>query len=371
MTVSPYQIHDPSAIPSPALLFYPELIRGNLSRMIGIAGGPDRLRPHDKTHKTREILQLALRLGIRKHKVATIAEAEMAGQTGVPDVFLAYPLVGPNCERFARLVRTFPQTRFLACVDHSEALVELDAALKAGPPVEVVMDLDVGQHRTGVSDMKKAVALYEQIARCSSLRCGGLHAYDGHNNHPDPEQRRRTVTEIVHRLEELSDALQRKGLPVPRIVAGGTPSFPFWAATTLPNLECSPGTCVLHDHGYQSKFPDLDMTIAAALLGRVVSRPTPERVTLDLGTKAVGSDPPLANRIALWDLPEHRIAGHYEEHLVLESPHADRFRPGQEVYGSPAHICSTVALYREALVVENGRVVDRWSILARDRVLTI
>lgn len=371
MTVSRYQIHDPSAIPSPALLFYPELIRSNLNRMVQIAGGPERLRPHDKTHKTREILQLALGMGIRKHKVATLAEAEMAGQTGVPDVFLAYPLVGPNCERFARLVRTYPQTRFLACVDDPEALSRLDAALKAGPPGEVVMDLDVGQHRTGVSHPTQAVMLYERIARCSFLRCGGLHAYDGHNNHPDSEQRRRTVTEIVHRLEEISDVLHRKGLPVPRIIAGGTPSFPFWAAASLPNLECSPGTCVLHDHGYQSKFPDLDMTIAAALLGRVVSRPTPERVTLDLGTKALGSDPPLASRIALWDVPEHRIAGHYEEHLILESPHAQRFRLGQEVYGSPAHICSTVALYREALVVEHGQVVDRWPILARDRQLTI
>ncbi|MCS6978120.1 MAG: D-TA family PLP-dependent enzyme [Gemmatales bacterium] len=371
MTASRYQIHDASAIPSPSLLFYPELIRANLARMIEIAGGSDRLRPHGKTHKTREIFQMALQMGVRKHKVATVAEAELAAQSGVPDVFLAYPLVGPNCERFARLVRSSPQTQILACVDDVEATAQLEAALRGGPPVEAVVDLDVGQHRTGVSELAKAVALYERIARSPVLRCGGLHAYDGHNNAPEPEKRRQVVAEITERVQELLNLLHRKGLPVPRIVAGGTPSFPFWAKVDLPNLECSPGTCVLHDHGYQSKFSDVGFTIAAALLGRVVSKPTSDRVTLDLGTKAVGFDPPPANRIALWDIPEHRVVGHYEEHLILESPHAEQFGIGQEVYGSPTHICTTVALHREAVVVERGRVVDRWPILARDRRLTI
>lgn len=367
----PYQILDPSAIPTPALLFYPERIRANLMRMVAVAGRPERLRPHAKTHKTREILTLALRLGITKQKVATVAEAELAAQAGVPDVFLAYPLVGPNCSRFAALVRKYPETRFVAAVDHADALEPLAKALGNAPQVEVLVDLDVGQHRTGVPPDEMAVRLYEQIDRHPPLRCGGLHAYDGHNHHPEPQQRRQAVEEIVSRLRELVETLTRKGLAVPRIVAGGTPAFPFWAEADLPGLECSPGTCVLHDHGYQSKFPDLGMTIAALLMGRVVSKPTSDRLTLDLGTKAVAPDPPMPNRIALWDTPEHRIVGHYEEHLILETPRAEAFALGQVVYGSPAHICPTVALHREALVVETGRVVDRWPIVARDRSLTI
>ena len=67
--------------------------------MIDIAGGPQRLRPHVKTHKTREIARLELDAGITRHKCATIAEAEMLASCGVPDVLLAYNLVGPNCGR--------------------------------------------------------------------------------------------------------------------------------------------------------------------------------------------------------------------------------------------------------------------------------
>src|SRR5947207_11760985 len=94
--MNPYAVTDPTAVPSPALLFYPALIRRNLRRAVEVAGGPDRLRPHVKTHKTREIARLWLELGVRKHKCATLAEAEMLADSGAPDVLIAYPLVGPN-----------------------------------------------------------------------------------------------------------------------------------------------------------------------------------------------------------------------------------------------------------------------------------
>jgi D-serine deaminase-like pyridoxal phosphate-dependent protein len=368
---APYQIAEAAAIATPALLFYPELIRANLRRMTALAGGPHRLRPHGKTHKTREVFALALEQGITRHKVATLAEAELAAQAGVPDVLIAYPLVGPNCHRFARLVRAYPQTQFLALVDHEDGIQQLADALRHGPPVEAVLDLDVGQHRTGVPPGEAAVRLYERIARRPELRCGGLHAYDGHNHQPDPQQRRGLVADIVTRLQELVQSLHRLGLPVPRIVAGGTPAFPFWAAAELPNLECSPGTCVLHDWGYQSKFPDLDMEIAALLLTRVVSKPTGDRLTLDLGTKAVASDPPADKRCHLFDLPGSQVLGHNEEHLVVHCPDAAHVRLGQVFYAAPAHICPTCALYQEALVVEGGQVVARWPIAARDRRLSV
>src|SRR5947209_1317096 len=104
----PYTLADPAAVPSPALLFYPDLIRQNLRRAVEVAGGPDRLRPHAKTHKTREITRLWLDLGVTKHKCATPAEAEMLAAAGAPDVLIAYPLVGPNADRLARLAERFP-----------------------------------------------------------------------------------------------------------------------------------------------------------------------------------------------------------------------------------------------------------------------
>ena len=86
--------------------------------MLEMARGADRLRPHVKTHKMAEVVRLTEGLGIRKHKCATIAEAEMLAATGGADVLLAYPLVGPNVARLARLMRAYPQTTFRTLVDH-------------------------------------------------------------------------------------------------------------------------------------------------------------------------------------------------------------------------------------------------------------
>src|SRR6202049_717581 len=104
-----YRLHHTSSVLSPGLLFYKDLIRRNIARRIEIAGGPQKLRPHVKTHKTREIIRMELDAGIDKHKCATLAEAEMLADCGVPDVLLAYPLVGPNCGRMARLVGAYPK----------------------------------------------------------------------------------------------------------------------------------------------------------------------------------------------------------------------------------------------------------------------
>src|SRR5262245_2909349 len=103
----PYRLADESAVFSPALLFFPDLIRQNIARVIELAGSPARIRPHVKTHKTREIARMQIDAGVTKHKCATIAEAEMLAEAGAPDVLIAYPLVGPNLVRLAELIRKY------------------------------------------------------------------------------------------------------------------------------------------------------------------------------------------------------------------------------------------------------------------------
>jgi D-serine deaminase-like pyridoxal phosphate-dependent protein len=129
---------------------------------------------------------------------------------------------------------------------------------------------------------------------------------------------------------------------------------------------------VLHDAGYGPKYADLaGITPAAVLVTRVISRPTPDRVTLDLGNKAVAADPVLEKRVTLLDFPEYKTVGHNEEHLIVETAGAGRYTPGDVVYALPGHVCPTVALHKEALVAEGGRIVGRWTVASRDRVLTV
>ena len=155
---------------------------------------------------------------------------------------------------------------------------------------------------------------------------------------------------------------------MPRIIAGGTPTFAIHAAH--PEVECSPGTAVLWDAGYSAKVPDLPFQPAAVLLTRVVSKPGGNRICLDLGHKAVASEMP-PPRAIFPALPDARAIAHSEEHLVIESERAGELPIGAVLYAIPWHVCPTVALHSEAWIVKGGRAVERWPIVARARRLTV
>ena len=151
-------VHDSSELLSPSLLIYPQLVRRNVKEMIALAGGAARLRPHIKTHKMAEIVRLVESLGIRKHKCATIAEAEMAAAAGATDVLLAYPLIGPNVKRFVQLARAYRATTFRATVDHPDSARALSAAAEGlVAPIPVLVDLEIGMGRTGIQPDRKSV----------------------------------------------------------------------------------------------------------------------------------------------------------------------------------------------------------------------
>jgi D-serine deaminase-like pyridoxal phosphate-dependent protein len=369
-----YNLSDAATVFSPSLVFFPDLIRRNIARVIEMAGNPQRLRPHVKTHKTREIARMLLDAGVSKHKCATIAEAEMLATAGAPDVLIAYPLVGPNLGRLVELIRKYPRTTFSSLIDDADATRALSAAMAAaGLKSGVMLDLDVGQHRTGVPIGDGAIALYELAASLPGLMPNGFQIYDGHNNQPERLAREAAVREFIAPVLALRAKVEGKGIPVPRLVCGGTPSFPVYAMMTdVPGIECSPGTFVLHDAGYGPKYADLaGITPAAVLVTRVISRPTANRVTLDLGNKAVAADPLLEKRVTLLDFPEYKTVGHNEEHLIVETSGASAYKPGDVVYALPGHICPTVALHKEVLVAEGGKVVGKWTVASRDRVLTV
>src|SRR3954453_22781684 len=125
-------------IPSPALLLFSERIDQNLRKMVEIAGDPQRLRPHVKTHKLPQLVQRQVALGVTKAKSATIAEAEMSAAAGATDVLLAQQPVGPNIARLLALQRAFPHVSFSTLVDDAGALAEIGRqAHAAGTAVEV------------------------------------------------------------------------------------------------------------------------------------------------------------------------------------------------------------------------------------------
>jgi len=364
-----YTITNVDQVPSPALLVYPDRVEENIRRMIRIAGGVDRLRPHMKTNKLPEVVRMQLDQGISRFKCATIAEAEVAAMCAAPDVLLAYQPVGPNVPRLVQLVKKYPGTRFSALVDDEGAILALSrAATASGVTLELYLDLDCGMHRTGVAPGPKAVELYRQLANAAGLRASGLHVYDGHIRDSDIAARSAACDAAFAQLTTLRDQLVSAGLQVPGIVAGGTPTFPIHAHRA--GVECSPGTSVFWDLGYETLLPDLDFIPAVLVLTRVISKPSPNVLCLDLGHKAIASESPHP-RVELYGLEDARAIGHSEEHLTIETDRADEFPVGTPLYGIPWHICPTVALHQEAVVIRNGRAEERWQVVGRARTITV
>ena len=318
-----YTVDNLTDVPSPALLVYPDRAEQNIRRAIEIAGDARRLRPHLKTSKLPEVVRMHLDQGVSRFKVATIAEAEMAARAGAIDVLLAYQPVGPNVTRFVRLVQAFPAVRFSAVVDDDATMAALGtAALGAGVVLDLFLDLDGGMHRTGIAPGPRAVDLYRALSSTPGLRAAGLHMYDGHVRATDLDERRRASDDAFAHVRAMREALTAAGLAVPSVVVGGTPTFPIHARRP-DDVECSPGTTVFWDAGYATSLPDLPFVPAIVLLTRVVSRPTANRLCLDLGHKAVASENPHP-RVTLFGLEDAAAVGHSEEHLVLETDRAGR-----------------------------------------------
>lgn len=364
-----FRIANEAVVFSPALLLYPDRIEENLRRMIVLAGGAERLRPHVKTHKLPQVIAMKRRAGITKFKAATVAEAEMTALAGGPDILLAQQQTGPGVTRFVELVRSFPGTHFSVLVDHVSTVDALSrAATSKGLTLDCFLDLNVGMNRTGIEPGDSAAALYRTIAVAPGLRAAGLHAYDGHLHDPDPDSLERSTERAFLAVWSLAQTLRTAGLAVPKIIASGTPTFALLARH--PEVEVGAGTTVLWDFGQAEVCPGLDFLNAALLLTRVISKPSPHRLCLDLGHKAVASEMPHP-RVRLLGLEDATCVMHNEEHLVVETPRAAEYTVGTVFYGVPRHICPTVALHEEVWAVRDGAASERWEVTARRRRITI
>ncbi|MDH5366710.1 MAG: D-TA family PLP-dependent enzyme [Cyclobacteriaceae bacterium] len=356
-----FEVKDHEQILSPALLFYPERIRPNIDLMINIAGSAARLRPHVKTYKCPEIVKMQMDMGINKFKCATLSEAKMLAKIAVPDVLISYPISGSNQQKFLDLVVDFPNTKFSVLVDSKEHLKSWQKRGKT--QISVFLDIDVGMERTGV-DPDEAMKVFQVINELG-FDFRGLHVYDGHIHDHDLEQRTKAVNEVFQPVERLIDTLKSQVGDTFEIVCGGSLTFPIHAK--FPERQLSPGTTLLWDQGYSTICPDLKFNIAATVLARVISKPGKNKLCLDLGYKAIASEMD-QERVYFPQIPDAKMAGHSEEHLVIELADVDKWNIGDVLYGFPWHICPTVALHQQAQIIEKSKIAGNWKIEGRNRM---
>lgn len=317
------------------------------------------LRPHAKTHKSVEIARLQLSSGAVGLTVATLGEAEVFVRHGCQDVFVAYPLWLDD--RAAGRLRDLSARATLAIgVDSVEAAANAGRLLgRSG--VEVLVEVDSGQHRTGCSpdDAGRVAA----VAARAGLTVRGIFTFPGHSyspggSGPAAEDERRA-------LAAARDAVQSHGLDV-RVVSGGsTPSL--WDSDTRTLTELRPGVYVFGDAQQWELGTIAVDDIALTAMATVVSH-AGGRAVLDAGSKVLGAD-----RAAyatgygrLLDHPAARITALSEHHAVVDLDGAALPRLGETVRVVPNHVCAAVNLADDLWVEEHGSL-HAWAVSARGR----
>lgn len=328
-------------------------------------------RPHIKTHKSPAIAAIQVAAGAVGLAVAKVGEAEVFAAAGFRDLAVTYPVVGASkWRRLAELARTCTLTVNVESEMAARGLS--DAAAAAGSEIRVHLDIDIGAHRTGLRP-EAAQALGELILSLPGLQLDGI---TGFRSISFPGSAGRSKEELGREegeiLVQLAEELRAAGLPIRTVAAGSTPTAR--AVATVPGItEVRAGTYVFGD-GLSSRFwgavPDDD--IALTVLCTVVSRPLPERATIDGGSKTFSGDVP-GN--VLPGLPGYAraleidavIEAMNEEHGMLRVSPGDTPKVGDRVRMVPNHVCTAVNLSDELIGVRDGNIVTVWPIEARGK----
>lgn len=354
---------------TPALLVDPEKVTHNLEKMLEIVGGDaGRLKPHIKTHKSRDVLAQLLEFGVDQVKCSTLSEVELAATTGMVKILFCKQPSIPELDWIISLQQSHPGGHFSVLCDSLSHFRVMESYLKDRKArVGIVVDINCGMARTGIQIGSKATDLIRHISHSPVLAMLGLQFYDGHVTSPDPDERESQFDEWVGKAKEWMTTDLEGRIPIDEIMAGGSPTFSLVAKKT--DWLCCPGTTVFWDKGYTAKYPEAPFEPAVQVACRIISSPSPNSYCLDLGHKAIGSENPLDRRIFFPDFPDAEFLKHSEEHLVVNLNHDKNLSIGEVIYGIPWHICPTISLYDRLFVLsKKGGISGAWNVSARARI---
>ncbi|WP_051941108.1 alanine racemase [Phaeacidiphilus oryzae] len=363
--------HLPQGVATPALVVDADVLDRNIARMARAAAeGGCALRPHAKTHKCPEIARRQLDAGAVGLTVATIGEAEVFARSGVAeDLFIAYPLWldESKAARLRALAGEVAELRVGA--ESVEGARRLGAALRgAGGPggnVRVMVEVDSGHHRTGVADPAAARAVAEAAAE-AGLEVAGVFTFPGHGYGHDPRARGRAARDEERALGEAAEALREAGFADPVRSGGSTPTAGLWRPGVVDELR--PGVYVFNDAGQLGLGSCGPADVALYALATVVSAPGGGRFVLDAGSKVLGADlsPWAPGHGCLPAFPGAVVSALSEHHATVTLAEGQAAPGiGTRVAVLPNHVCNAVNLVDRLVVVQQGKVVDRWPVAAR------
>jgi len=349
-------------LPTPCLLLDLDTFEANLGRMRAVAVAHRlALRPHAKTHKCVPIAKRQVERGAIGVCTATIAEAEVMARGGIRGLLITAELTGePKVARFVDALKIAPDTMLV--VDDADNVAELQqAAHRAGVHATVLIDLDIGQNRTGIRPGTPARELAATIARSTNLSLAGICAYAGHIAHvPQVEARRQASREAWAQALETRDLLRRDGHEI-RIVSGASTGTHAIDSAISGITELQAGSYIFMDVEYRG-VGGIDFAPALTVLATVIHR-SKQKAIVDAGLKAFATDRSFGPD--LFGLPDVRYEFAGDEHGRLILNESPAIRLGDKLRFITPHCDPNVNLYDRIYCIHGEEVVDAWPIMDR------
>ncbi|MEP9374345.1 D-TA family PLP-dependent enzyme [Mesorhizobium sp. KR1-2] len=349
-----------SRIETPAVLVDLDLARRNVEKFQAYADGHGiRVRPHIKTHKLPYMAEMQLdagAIGITCQKVSE-AEAMIAASERITDVLITYNIIGEA--KLARLAKLNDKVKLSVVADNAVVVDGLSAHFsKVGKPLAVLVECNTGANRCGVSTPDEAVELARRIAAAPGLAFAGLMTYPPVNG----------AAAVQQFMSKARDLIEAKGIAVPMITSGGTPSM-MDAAEAPIVTEYRPGTYIYNDRSLVARGACGWEDCALTVLATVVSVPAPNRAIIDAGSKTLTSD--LFGQTGYGHVlgrPDISIDQLSEEHGRLVSQGEIGLTVGQRIRIVPNHACVVVNMVDEVQIVHGEEFVAAWPVVARGRI---
>lgn len=352
---------------TPSMIVDLDLMEANIKKLMDklLPTGLD-IRPHLKTTKSAILAKKLAAAGAKGGCVAKISEAEAIADAGFDDLFITCEIVGPaKVRRLVELYRKYPNIRIV--VDSEKGASAINEALAASgikDPITVLIDLDVGLHRTGVKPGEPARALAHHVAGLKHLNLIGVKGYEGHLQHlHDREDRKNQCLESMEILTSTAESLRKEGFNMEVVTTGGTGTAEFCA--TVPGVtELQPGSFIFMDTDYRNAVGTF-FSHSFTILATVVSKQGPRAVTIDTGLKSLTTDSGLAE--CKDSRYTYGVLGDEHGSLTWEdgTPPLD---VGDRVEMIPSHIDPTVNLHDFYYAYRAGVVEEIWPVDSRGKV---
>ena len=360
-----------SELETPAVIVDLDVMDQNLSRMADYCRQHQlRLRPHTKTHKIPELAKRQIARGATGITVAKLGEAEVMLDAGITDILIAYPIVGAG--KVKRLATIAERASITVSLDSEEAASGIsEAASRQGTSVGVLVELDVGFSRCGLTNEVDVLRLAKKISSLPGLEFKGVMFFPGHFG-VMPEQRSALRAKVNELLDRVLEACAREQLPV-SIVSGGSTPAAYESSLFHGVNEVRPGTYIFNDRNTVGVSAASLDDCALSVLVTVVSTGVPGRAVIDGGSKTFSSDRYQAEDGNGFGLVKEDHAAQIErlseEHGHVNITDSDRqYKVGDRLSVIPNHVCTTVNMHDEIYGVRREQVEAVWRVEARGKV---